>query len=240
MFIPRIYYPTSLSKNQTLSLDSEASHYVSKVLRLKENDQIFLFNGEGGEYLAQIKHLKKTIMVQLIDYQLINRESSLQIHLGHGLARADKMDWVIQKTSELGVTTITPLETQRSIIKLENDRKEKRQTHWERIAISACEQSGRTSIPLVHQPQPVKTWALQSFEGISVFFDPKSTTSIKSLKPHSHFRIAVGPESGWSDDEIQCLKNHGFIALSLGPRILRTETASVTAVSLLQGIFGDL
>lgn len=240
MFIPRIYYATSLSKNQALSLDSEASHYVSKVLRLKENDKLFLFNGEGGEYLAQIKHLSKTVMVQLLEFQTLNRESNIHIHLGHGLARGDKMDWVIQKTSELGVSVISPLETQKSIVKLENDRKEKRQTHWERIAISACEQSGRTSIPQIHQPQPVKAWALQSFEGLSIFFDPNSTTSIKSLESHRQFRIAVGPESGWHDDEVQFLKSHGFLALSLGPRILRTETASVTAISLLQGLFGDL
>lgn len=242
MFIPRIYYPSPFSEQQTITLDKDASHYINKVLRLKEGAALILFNGEGGEYSAKIVHSLKQTIVQIEHFNNINRESTIHVHLGHGLARSERMDWVVQKTTELGVNEITPLETMRSLVKLEADRKEKRQSHWEKVAISACEQSGRTQIPTLHLPSKLKEWAAQPFDGLSIYFDLTSSTSLKSLAthPHTRIRVAIGPESGWHEEESLYLKQQGFTPVCLGPRILRTETASVTALSCLQALWGDL
>lgn len=240
MFIPRIFYPNPLNKNQTVTLDDNASHYVTKVLRLKEGEQLCLFNGQGGEYQATLSRRNKNVMVQVIEHLAINRESKLEIHLGQGISRAERMDYVVQKTSELGVTEITPLETKRSVVKLDDSRKAKRQAHWEKVAISASEQSLRTAIPTVHPPISLKEWAALPFDGVSVYFDTTNTAPIQSLPSHTQFRIAIGPESGWDEDESAFLSKHQFIPLSLGPRVLRTETAGVVAISIIQGLWGDL
>jgi len=240
MFIPRIYYPHSLTINQTINLTSEASHYVAKVLRLKDKEKIIFFNGEGGEYFAQIKLQGKSVLASINEFVERQTESPIYIELGQGISRAERMDFSIQKTSELGVSHIAPLQTMRSIVKLDEQKKAKRQVHWQRIAISACEQSGRVQIPEVSLAQPVKSWAETKFNGCSLFFDTNSRVSLNTLPKQTRFRIAIGPESGWASEETDYLRAHNFQAVSLGPRVLRTETAGVVAMSLLQSLFGDL
>jgi 16S rRNA (uracil1498-N3)-methyltransferase len=240
MFIPRIYYPQPLATNETITLASEASHYLTKVLRLKDKDKIIFFNGEGGEYIGEIKLQGKSVFASIDEFIPIEKESPIHIELGQGISRSERMDYSIQKTTELGVSHIVPLQSMRSIVKLDEQKKYKRQQHWQRVAISACEQSGRTNVPEISLPRPLKNWASTDFDGCSIFFDPDSSASLNTIEKHARFRIAVGPESGWATEETEFLRKQNFKAVSLGPRILRTETAGVVALSLIQQLFGDL
>ncbi len=238
MFIPRIYYPHPLQIDTTVTLDKVMCHYLTQVLRLKEGETLILFNGEGGQYLGQCHFMKKVVQVALTTFENINRESTLQLHLGQGLVRGDRMDWVIQKATELGVQQITPLISALCNVKLDEERSQKRLVHWQNIAISACEQSGRTQLPIIHPPLPLAKWVAQSFQGTSLVFDTNSDVPLKNLLPNNSFRLAIGPESGWQWEEIQWMVAQGFTACSLGPRILRTETAPIVALGILQGLFG--
>jgi 16S rRNA (uracil1498-N3)-methyltransferase len=150
------------------------------------------------------------------------------------------MDIVIQKATELGVHSITPLFSANCAVKLTTDRADKRLEHWQRIAVSACEQSGRTQLPLIHPPISLSAWINQPFEGISLYGDTQAGSSVNNLPRMGAYRMAVGPESGWHINETKHLQEGGFIACTLGPRILRTETAGLVGISLLQGLFGDL
>lgn len=238
-FIPRIYYPYPLQRGEQVVLEKTIAHYLMTVLRLKDNEQVILFNGLGGEYSAILTLDKKKASVNILDHVSISRESPLQLHLGQGLARGDRMDTVVQKATELGVMSITPLITKNCAVKLDDQRKEKRLQHWQNIAISACEQSGRTEIPTIFAPISMLEWCQQPFQGISLFFDPHSKTPLNSFSPTHAIRIAIGPESGWDEQESTFMLKQGFASATLGPRILRTETASITALSILQGLFGD-
>ncbi len=240
MFIPRLYYPHPLERGIHLALDKETAHYLLTVLRLKNDERVILFNGEGGEYIAKILVDKKRVNVQILSFENINTESHLEIHLGQGLLRGDKMDFVIQKATELGVASITPLFSKNSNVKLDEDRSNKRWQHWHNIAISAAEQSGRIKIPKIHPPIDLATWVQTPFEGSSVVFSPNSKSSLKTLKMSFPIRIAIGPESGWQEMEVNFMLTHQFLDSTLGPRILRAETAGLTAISLLQGLYGDL
>jgi 16S rRNA (uracil1498-N3)-methyltransferase len=240
MFVPRIYYPHPLTENTTLELDKNTSHYLANVLRLKDNERVILFNGQGGEYQGQLTVLKKKVNVQILHFQDVSREAALALHLGQGLIRGDRMDYVIQKATELGVASITPLISATCSVKLDNERSEKRILHWQNIAVSAAEQSGRTQVPVIHSPSPLANWVNQAFTGLSMIFDLDAKTALKNIRPTKEMRLAVGPESGWIEQETAFMVQKGFQACTLGPRILRTETAPVVALSILQGLFGDI
>lgn len=240
MFIARIYTPQPLDTHQTIYLTPETSHYVTKVLRLKDKEKIIFFNGQGGEYFGQINLQGKSVSASINEFINTQKESPIYIELGQGISRAERMDYSIQKTTELGVSYIAPLQSIRSIVKLDEQKKTKRQLHWQRVAISACEQSGRTQVPKISLPQPLKGWAKTDFDGCSIFFDTDSSVPLNAMAQQDRFRIAIGPESGWSPEETDFLRSNNFQAVSLGPRILRTETAGVVALSLMQSLFGDL
>ncbi len=240
MFIPRIYYPHPLHTGEIVSLEKETAHYVTTVIRLKNEELVILFNGEGGEYVAKLCIERKRALASIISFNDINKESSLEIHLGQGLARGDRMDIVVQKATELGVKSITPLFTKQSHVKLSEERADKRVLHWQKIAISACEQSGRTFIPIINEPINVTDWVGQNFVGTSILLDTTCQSPLKDLKTPTAIRIAIGPESGWEEHETAFMISHGFTPATLGPRILRTETASIATISILQGLFGDL
>lgn len=240
MFIPRIYFPHPISLGNPLACDEKTSHYLCHVLRLKSGDPIIVFNGQGGEYSADIHFEKKKVTLTPTTYHDVNRSSSLNIHLGQAISRGDRMDFAIQKATELGVNDITPLFSEYTAVKLEEGRSQKRMTHWMNIAISAAEQSGRTDIPVIHPPLTVQEWIKMPFTGTSICFDIGPYASLKALPSSSHVRIAIGPESGWSTKEHTFMKESAFTICSMGPRILRTETAGMTAIALLQGFFGDL
>jgi len=167
-------------------------------------------------------------------------ESPLKLHLGQGISRGDRMDFVIQKAVELGVTEITPLFTERCGVKLDAERLAKRTEQWQKIAIAACEQSGRSVVPLVHTAIQLTKWLAQETKDLKLTLDPWTSDSIKTIAGSQTIRLVIGPEGGFTDAEVAQTKDAGFMAVRLGPRVLRTETAALTAISALQLQFGDL
>jgi 16S rRNA (uracil1498-N3)-methyltransferase len=241
MRIPRIYQPGALAPQQLLQLVDDAANHVGRVLRMAPGDALILFNGDGHDYPAVITDSgKKTVTVQINAKIENNVESPLKIHLGQGISRGDRMDFAIQKAVELGVTEITPLFTERCGVKLDAERLQKRTEQWQKIAISACEQSGRSRVPTVHPAQNLDKWLGQPTEELRLTLDPWAKDTIKTLTPVTALRLVIGPEGGFSDREVQLTTNAGFVAVQLGPRVLRTETAALTAISALQLQMGDL
>lgn len=239
---PRIYQDQTLTLQQTIELTADAAHHIAGVLRMKPSQEVRLFNGKGGEFLGSITEVaKKRVSVQLTEFIDRNVESPLEIHLGQGISRGEKMDFTIQKSVELGVKEITPLFSERCGVKLNADRLEKKWQHWQQIAISAAEQSGRTVITTVHKPLSLQNWLSQPTNALKLTLHPRASDTIKSLSaPTQGIRFLVGPEGGLTDDEIQQTVNANFNEILLGPRILRTETAALTVLSALQLQFGDL
>jgi 16S rRNA (uracil1498-N3)-methyltransferase len=240
MRISRFYYPDTLAQQSTIQLIDNAAHHVSSVLRLKINDSIILFNGDGADYSAKIINIaKKTVNVQIIEKLMINRESSLQIHLGQAISRSEKIDLVIQKAVELGVTEITPLMMQHCAVKFNAEQLNKKMAHWQGIIINACEQCGRNVIPTLYLPISIATWLEQS-HSCGLVFDTEEKQSLKSFSfQPAHVSLLIGPEGGLSNNELTLAKHFHFNAIRLGHRILRTETAAIAAISIVQYQWGD-
>jgi 16S rRNA (uracil1498-N3)-methyltransferase len=239
----RIYQPGTYTLGESIELSPGAAHHIGKVLRMQPKEQLTLFCGDNREFTATITHaVKKSIVVHIDNIVHMNRESSCSIHLAQGIPRGDKMEWIVQKAIELGVTQITPLLTQHGSVKHDQARLEKKQHQWQAIAIHACEQSGRNMVPAIQMPCSFKQY-LQPTDTTSTkwILDPYSSRSFNSqIKPSTHISLLIGPEGGFHEDEIQLAKDAGFQPLSLGPRILRTETATISALSILQALAGDL
>ncbi len=242
MRIPRIYLPAPLSNNSEIDLDANAFNHCIKVLRLKQGYKIILFNGEGGEYEAELSNVqRRSASAKIGRFIDSTTESPLNITLAQCISRGDKMDYSIQKAVELGVTAIQPLFSERCGVKLQQDRQDKKQGQWQNIAISACEQSGRNQIPLIHSPQNLDDWLESCTADCKLTLAPSSHTTLKQLdKPTGDIAVLIGPEGGLSDQEIEATTQHGFTGISLGPRILRTETAGLVVLSTLQHQWGDL
>jgi 16S rRNA (uracil1498-N3)-methyltransferase len=241
MRIPRIYYPNILHQNDTVMLTEQAAKHVLQVLRLQMGAQLILFNGKGGEYQATISHInKRSISVVVDKFSEFENESPLYIHLGQAISRGEKMDFTIQKAVELGVSEITPLISERCNVKLPEDRLLKKLAHWQAIIISACEQSGRNFIPTLHVPIQLNHWIAQNHLGMKFILHPTNKPS--SLKEHimqKNITLLVGSEGGFTEDEITWATEKYFHPITLGPRILRTETAALAAISVFQSIWGD-
>ncbi len=239
---PRIYYPHPLKTDVFITLDESASRHLLTVLRLQIGEPLQIFNGEGGAYSAKLHAVsKKRAVVVLESWLDIERESPLSIHLGQAISRGERMDFTVQKSVELGVTEITPLFTERCGVQLTAERALNRVQHWRNVAISASEQCGRCRAPLVNKPQSLTDFLNQPSELAFICSPIDSTGNLPDL-PSTVARITllIGPEGGFSPQEMQQARKVGFHALSLGPRILRTETAAVVAMSLLQSRWGDL
>lgn len=244
MRVPRIYEPQSLSLHAQLDLNEDAANHVGRVLRLNVGDQIWLFNGENdNQYLATIiQSTKKSVQVEIVEHQETINESPLKIHLGQAISRGDRMDFVIQKSVELGVDAITPLFSERCGVKLSGERLDKKRQQWQKIAIAACEQSGRNQVPMIHQPISLNDWINQQDDAVKLTLHPRASYRINTLPEPKvkQIRLLIGPEGGFTDDEVNLSEQAGFIETLLGPRILRTETAALTAITALQCRFGDL
>jgi 16S rRNA (uracil1498-N3)-methyltransferase len=242
MRIPRIYQSATFCTGKELVLTEAAAHHLVHVLRLPIGAAVRLFNGEGGEFAGIIRHIKKTnVIVEVGEYFACEIESPLRIHLGQGIARGEKMDWIIQKSVELGVTCITPLMTERCNIKLEKNRVEKRLQHWQTVAIAACEQAGRIQVPTVLPIQAFNEWIVTTKAQSKFILDPQAKQSLlEGTNLLTNVCLAIGPEGGLAENEINLAKQQGFVNLRLGPRILRTETAALAAIAVLQYGFGDL
>lgn len=240
---PRIYQPSHFSINEVVTLSEDAFGHVIRVLRLKNDDAITLFNGsENFQYNAVLCNVsKKTAQATITSQEEVNSESPLNIHLGQGISRGDRMDFTLQKSVELGVNTITPLFTERCGVKLNAERLEKKRQQWQKIVVSACEQSGRVHVPLVAEPMFLDEWLSQETSALKINLHPKAQHSIMSLPlTNTRVRLLVGPEGGLSDEEIAQASDNDFQDVLLGPRVLRTETAALTAITALQCRYGDL
>ena len=243
MRIPRIYLPLSLALGLQLVLtDKKINHYLLNVLRLECGAILVVFDGKGASFQAKVVAVQGKQATLLLEKMLVTAtESPLQLHLGQGISRGERMDYTIQKSTELGVTDITPIFTERTEVKLRAERLEKRLLHWQQVAISACEQSGRTRLPVIHPPCSVQDWLAHTQADQKWVCDTESDAFLPtdSVTPQS-VAFLIGPEGGLTDKEVSTAKEHSFQALSLGPRVLRTETAGVVALTLFQATWGDL
>lgn len=236
----RIYLAQKLQTGASVILPPEPSHHLAQVLRARVDEQIILFDGQGNSALAELKELsKRQVTVTITDIIREDRESNLNLHLYQAVSRGKKMDLTIQKSVELGVTEITPIISERCGVKLSDDRWEKRQQHWQGVIISACEQSGRAYLPRLNPILDIQAVA-QEVKGPSVTLAPTATTKLKDLQATASLNLLVGPEGGFSADEIKMLEQQGVQSINLGPRILRTETAALVAISIIQNLWGDL
>ncbi|MFC0048175.1 16S rRNA (uracil(1498)-N(3))-methyltransferase [Rheinheimera tilapiae] len=237
----RLYQPGPLTPGQSVALCEDAANHAGKVLRMQAGEALELFNGDGNNYAAVIIEVgKKQLVVDIQSSSENPIESPLKLHLGQGISRGDRMDFAIQKAVELGVSEITPLFTERCGVKLDADRLEKKREQWQKIVISACEQSGRSVVPPVHQPVTLEKWLGQADNCLKLTLDPWTSATIKQLAPTDRLRLVIGPEGGFSDREVAATTLAGFQPVRLGPRVLRTETAALTAIAALQLQLGDL
>lgn len=241
MRIPRVYLDQPLSVSGQLQLDEQSSHYLLKVLRMGSGRELILFNGTGGEYLAEIIEAgKKSVVVNIKSFSAENRESSLSIELAIGISRGERMDWVLQKATELGVSKVTPLITERTEVKVSGDRQDKKMQHWQQILISACEQCQRNILPQLHEPKSINAWIGKVTADQKFVLHHRHAKKLQSTEKPSSVCLLIGPEGGLTEDEIQLAESQGFTSLRLGPRVLRTETAPIAAISLVQYLWGDL
>lgn len=233
-----------LHTGQTLSLPEDAANHLVRVMRLREGDRCVLFNGDGHDYTATVTVVgKRDAQVHIDEAQRLENESPLAITLLQGIARGEKMDLILQKATELGVNAIIPVNAERTEVKLDAARAEKRLAHWRSVVGSACGQSGRARIPSILPPQSLcaAAGALPA-DTLRLTLDPLGEHRLASLSqaPANGVVIAIGPEGGWSPRDRQHLHDAGFQGLQLGPRILRTETAGLAAIAALQARLGDL
>ncbi|KAE9540441.1 16S rRNA (uracil(1498)-N(3))-methyltransferase [Ursidibacter maritimus] len=243
MRIPRIYHPELLAGKTRCFLSEDAANHVGRVLRMNEGADLVLFDGSNHTFSARISQIsKKQIEVEILSQQLDDRESNLPIHLGQVISRGDRMEFTIQKSVELGVTTITPLWSERCGVKLEGERQDKKLQQWQKIAISACEQCGRNVIPEIRPIMKLTDWCKEQDDMLKLNLHPRAKYTIKSLPnvPSAGVRLLIGSEGGLSPEEIAMTEQQGFTEVLLGKRILRTETASLATITALQILYGDL
>ena len=249
MKIPRFYQDDNLEKyyssGEVLALSAENHRHAIQVLRLKGEEKLILFNGKDGEYLAHIHDFeKRKSSILLESFDAVNRESPVSITLNLAMIKPDKMDFAIQKAVELGVSTIQPLYSERSIIKIKANRLEKKMDHWLGIITGACEQSGRTALPTLKQPISLNNCIENELKNtLSVVMLPNAVdqlADLKDLEKDQAVSLFIGPEGGFTDNEEQQMQEKGVSAIQFGPRILRAETAVISGLTAVQQRWGDL
>ncbi|RYD14946.1 MAG: 16S rRNA (uracil(1498)-N(3))-methyltransferase [Lysobacteraceae bacterium] len=244
MRIPRVHVPHGLRAGLEVDLPLQAGEHLARVLRLERGHPLRLFDGHGREFAGEIAALaKRGVTARVLDaVDTRDIESPLRITLGQGIARGEKMDWVLQKATELGVARIVPLVTHRTEVKLDAERAGRRLAHWQAVLASACEQCGRNRLPELTEPMKLHDWAagLGDESGLRLVLDPQRGARARELAIEAHATLVVGPEGGLSEQDLATLAQAGFRGLRLGPRILRTETAGLAAIAALQAIHGDL
>ena len=243
MRIPRIYHPESLEYQTQCQLSEDAANHVGRVLRMVEGEQLELFDGSNHIYPAIITESnKKSVKVNILGRELSDKESNLKIHLGQVISRGERMEFTIQKSVELGVNVITPLWSERCGVKLDGERMDKKIQQWQKIVIAACEQCGRNVVPEIRPLMKLQDWCAEDDGAIKLNLHPRAQHSIKTLPmiTKDGVRLLIGSEGGLSEQEIVQTQQKGFTEILLGKRVLRTETASLAAISALQIYFGDL
>ena len=238
MRLSRFFIDAPLSLGQHKLPEAQA-HYIGRVLRHAAGDAVQLFDGSGQEYLGElIEGGKQAVRVEVREQLAGQAESPLRIHLGQGLSRGERMDWAIQKATELGVGEITPIVSERCEVRLKDERADKRLAHWRQVAISACEQCGRSVLPVIHAPLTLAEWQGHVQAELKLVLHPVAAPLESHARPHS-LAFLIGPEGGLSEAEVAQAKAAGFHAARLGPRVLRTETAPVVALAVAQQLWGD-
>ncbi|MBK4988987.1 MULTISPECIES: 16S rRNA (uracil(1498)-N(3))-methyltransferase [Pseudomonas] len=238
MRLSRFFIDAPLSIGEH-DLPEAQAHYIGRVLRMAPGDAVQLFDGSGQEYRGQLLEVgKKTVRVTLDQAVSGQADSPLQVHLGQGLSRGERMDWAIQKATELGVSQITPIVSERCEVRLKDERADKRLAHWRQVAISACEQCGRSTLPVIHPPQTLADWLANTAADLKLVLHPVAEPLASHARPAT-LAFLIGPEGGLNDHEVEQAKAAGFQAARLGPRVLRTETAPVVALAVAQQLWGD-
>jgi 16S rRNA (uracil1498-N3)-methyltransferase len=238
----RFYCPTPLAPGAHIALPEAAAHHATKVLRLREGDLVTLFDGQGGEFSAAIEQIgKREVIAKLGEHRPRESESPLRITLAQAISAGEKMDYTLQKATELGIDAIHPLDSERSVVKLSGERADKRVAHWQGVVISACEQSGRNRVPSVAPIRRYTDWlGIPSEAGVKLMLAPHAEHRLRDLPvPSGPVTLLIGPEGGFSENEIVAAKVCGFTPVRLGARILRTETAALAALVAMQALWGD-
>jgi 16S rRNA (uracil1498-N3)-methyltransferase len=243
MRIPRFYLPADYQAGLQIPLSKEQAHYALTVLRLKNGHQIEVFDGQGQRAFAQLySQNRREAQVQLQQVQSYSIESPLNTVLVQAISRGERMDYSLQKAVELGISAIQPVFTERCEVRLDEEKSGKRRQQWQALVISACEQSGRTVVPPVYPPLNLADW-LEERSPTGIILDPYGQTTLSQITaptPSQPWHILIGPEGGFSDDEVKLAQAHGLIPLRLGGRILRTETAAPVILAMVQSRWGDL
>ena len=239
---PRMYCDLALAQGAEVALPEAAARHAVSVLRLQVGATLNLFNGEGGEYRAALVAVnKRETRARLLEFDATERESPLDVTLALGISAGERMDYSLQKATELGVTSIQPLATERSVVKLAGERADKRLQHWQHVVIAACEQCGRNRVPAVAPVQKLFAYLADVDRGKRLLMlSPDASTPLKQVAPTAGVILLIGAEGGLAPAEYQAAQASGFEPVKLGPRILRTETAPVAALAVLQALWGDL
>lgn len=238
MRIPRLYLPLALASGEQIQIEGDRAHYLLNVLRLAIASRLIVFNGAGGEYEAKLVAAKRgQALLEIGQWHNRDKESPLRIHLGLAIVKGERMDWAIQKATELGVHSISPLFTEYSQVRLPQEKLPSKHSHWQRVLTAACEQCGRNRLPTLFQPQAFGDWLDRQAGG--VVFDPCGEKMGSLPTPEKALNLLIGPEGGLSKPELQSAIRQGFVRARLGPRILRAETAVTAAIGIVQALWGD-
>jgi 16S rRNA (uracil1498-N3)-methyltransferase len=251
MRLTRVYVETVLAPGAIVELPRETASHLAKVLRARGGDPIILFGGDGREYAGAVESVRGSrVTASVGDGAEVDRESSLAITLVQCVPRGDRMDFIVQKATELGVTRIVPVLSQRSVVRLDTAQAESKAAHWRAVVVNACEQCGRNRLPVIAAPVPLIEYLGSSAAGAGspatetpaarFVLEPDLEAAAAPVALETAAHIAVGPEGGFGDDELEAFRIAGFRKLRLGPRILRTETAAIAALTWLQTRFGDM
>lgn len=237
---PRIFVDVRLGPGAQFALAPDAAQHVGKALRLKTGDTITVFDGRGGEFEAVIQRMdKEHVDVKTGAFRDADREAPVAVGLVQGLPEADKMDWIIQKSVELGAAWIQPIVCDRSVVRLSGDRAARREAHWRRVAVAACEQSGRNRVPEVRPTLGFQSWIALPSESARWMLEPGAPALATRAAPVTPIEMLVGPEGGLSERERDLAAHKGFEGVGLGPRVLRTETAPLAALATIHALWGD-
>ena len=240
MPFPRIHCDVRLGPGAQFPLAPEAAQHVSKALRLKVGDSLVVFDGRGGEFDAVIQRIdRERVDVKVGAGRDVERESALSIGLVQGLPEADKMDWIIQKAVELGVGWVQPIVCDRSVVRLSGERAARREAHWRRVAVAACEQSGRNRIPEVRPTLGFQSWVAVPASAPRWVLTPGAPALAAQPAPDGDLELLIGPEGGLSEREMDLALSQGGICVGLGPRVLRAETAPIAALAAIHALWGD-
>lgn len=245
MRLTRVHVEAPLQPAAQQTIRGAAANHIARVLRLRVGDPLILFDGLGGEYAARIDELRKdAVLVTVGEHNARECESPLSITLAQGVSRGERMDWVVQKATELGVHRIVPVLTERTVVRLDAKQAENKLRHWRAVAIAACEQCGRNRVPEVAPPLPLHEFLARGTpQGMRLLLSPTGTRRVSELQPAdaaSGVTVLIGPEGGLAENEQTAALRAGFEALRMGPRVLRTETAALAALTAIQLQLGDL